>query len=97
MQTVVNNKYITILESLNYNVNEAVNEFLLLKIYNKISEYKNELIYFSEKYKKSFKNFEIYINSIEKSEDIDEYNDYLAWKFSFDSLNYYENQLKTIK
>jgi len=97
MQTVVSNKYIPILESLNYNVDDAVNEFLLLKIYNKISEYKNELIYYSEKYKKNFKEFEKYINSIENSEDVDMYNDYLAWKFSFDSLNYFENQLKTIK
>lgn len=97
MQTVVNNKYIPVLESLNYNVNEAVSEFLLLKIHNKISEYKNELLYYSEKYKKSFTKFEEYINSIENSENIDEYNDYLAWKFSFDSLDYYENQLKTIK
>ncbi|MEN8120113.1 MAG: hypothetical protein ABFS35_07190 [Bacteroidota bacterium] len=97
MQTVVNNKYIPVLESLNYNVNEAVSEFLLLKIHNKVSEYKNELLYYSEKYKKSFTKFEEYINSIENSENIDEYNDYLAWKFSFDSLDYYENQLKTIK
>jgi len=97
MQTIVNNKFIPALEALNYNLNDAINEFLILKIHNKISEYKNEIIFYSNKYKKDLKEFEEYINSIENSENIDEYNDYLAWKFSFESLNYYENQLKRIK
>lgn len=96
MQTIVNNKLIPVLESLNYSVNDAISEFLLLKIHNKISEYKNEIYFHTKKYRKSFSEFEKYINSIENSENLVEYNDYLAWKFADDSLNYYENQLKSI-
>ncbi len=96
MQTTINNNFYPILKSLNYNVNGAVNEFLLLKIHNKISEFKSEINYYSHKYNKTFKNFENYINNISNSENIEEYDDYLSWKFSFDSLNYYKNQLKKI-
>ena len=97
MQTLINNKFIPVLESLNYTVNDAVNEFLLLRIHNKISEFKNEIFFYSKRYKKEFIQFEIYINSVKNSEDLAEYNDYLSWKFSYDSLNYYKNQLKNIK
>lgn len=97
MQTLVKDKFIPALESLNYNVNEAVNEFLLLKIFSKISEYKNEVLYFSKKYKKDFMKFENQINNTENTENISEYDDYLAWKFSKDSLNYYKQQLEAIR
>ncbi len=97
MQTLVKDKFIPALESLNYNVNEAVNEFLLLKIFSKISEYKSEVSYFSKKYKQDFMKFENQINSTENAENITEYDDYLAWKFSQDSLNYYKQQLETIR
>ena len=96
MQAIVNNKLIPVLESLNYSVDDAVNEFLFLKVHNKISEYKNEIGFYVNKYDKNFFEFEEYINSIENSENIDEYNDYLAWKFADDSLNYYKSQLENL-
>ena len=97
MQITINNKYISVLESINYSADDVIKEFLMLKLHNKIAEYKSEIKYYSNKFQQSFEKFETYINSIENSEDIDEYNDYLAWKFSYDSLNYYKNQLTMIK
>jgi hypothetical protein len=97
MQTLIDNKYIPALEALNYNINDAISEFILLKIHNKISEFKNEIDFYSNKYNSSFTDFEKYINNIQDSESMDEYNDYLSWKFSTESLGYYENQLKSIK
>ena len=97
MQITINEKYISVLESINYSADDVIKEFLLLKLQNKIAEYKSEIKFYSNKFQQSFKKFEIYINSIENSENIEEYNDYLAWKFSYDSLNYYTDQLTMIK
>jgi hypothetical protein len=97
MQTLIDNKYIPALEALNYNINDAISEFVLLKIHNKISEFKNEIAFYSKKYNSRFDDFEKYINEMQDSENMGEYNDYLAWKFSRESLGYYENQLKNIK
>ncbi len=41
MQAIVNNKLIPVLETLNYSLDDAVSEFIFLKVHNKISEYKN--------------------------------------------------------
>ncbi len=97
MEALVNNKLIPVLESLNYSINEAVREFVFLKIHNKISGYKNEMSFYTKKFNKTFSEFEEYINGVDESENIDEYNDYLAWKFANDSLNYYKHQLEEIK
>jgi len=90
MEALVNNKLLPVLELLNYSINDAVNEFVFLKIHNKISEYKNEMSFYNKKLGKTFSEFEEYINGVDESENIDEYNDYLAWKFANDSLNYYK-------
>jgi len=96
MQTIINDKYIPVLKSLNYNINDVLEEFLLLKVNNKISEYRSKKEFYRNKYKSNFKEFEKQINNRLESEKNDEYNDYLAWKFAIESLNYFQNQIQTI-
>ena len=97
MEVSIKHQFLQVLDALNYNINDAVHEFLHFKIVRKISEFKSENLFYSNKYEMNFNDFEKSIEELENEENINAYDDYLAWKFAQDSLDYYENQLKKIK
>lgn len=65
---------------------KATEEIGILLLLDKLAEYKNECLYFYNKYKKDFSTFEKEFNQINGSFELE--NDYLAWKFAEDSKNH---------
>ena len=93
----LNKKYASTLKALNYNIEDAINEFLLLKLSGKIAEFTEDCSFYEKKYKTIFKAFEKKINNKSNDENFEEYDDYLAWKFAEESKRYYQNNLDRLK
>ena len=52
-QLSLNPEHIQGLQALNYNIQEALNEFLLLKLSSKISEFNQECMFYKKRYNRS--------------------------------------------
>ncbi|MBI4649527.1 MAG: hypothetical protein HY738_23735 [Bacteroidia bacterium] len=93
----INTKFLDGLYALNYNVQDALGEFLLLKLSAKIAEFNQECHFFEKKYNCNFQDFGKKINDRINEENFEEYDDYLAWKFAEESRTHYVNNLSSIK
>ena len=85
------------LQAINYNIHDALSEFLLLKLSAKIAQFNQECLFYEKKYNCNFQDFEKKINNRANEENFEEYDDYLAWKFSAESKEHYTNKLSAIK
>lgn len=92
----MNEKYASALKSINYKMEEALDEFLILKFSASIAEYTDECKFFEAKYRVDFKSFEDRIQNRVDEEDFEEYDDYMAWKFAEEGRQYYQEQLNEI-
>ncbi len=93
----INDKYVSVLQAINYKTEDALNEFLQLKLNGKIAEYKDDCEFYRKKYNMLFHEFEDLIESRCNEEDITQWNDYLAWKFAEESKQFYYKELDIIK
>lgn len=65
---------------------KAIENIGILLLLDRLSEYKNECLYFSKKYKKDFHAFEK--DFFQSGGNFELENDYLAWKFAEESKGY---------
>jgi len=91
----IDNKIQLVLNNINYRTEEALNEFLLLKLSGKIAEFAADCEFYENKYKCALIAFEKQIEMQDNENDV-QYHDFLAWKFAMESRNFYQNQLSSI-
>jgi len=90
-----NNNYKEVLDTINIDYDDAVHEYLLLTLHGKIADLLSECELFEKKYKTTFLQFEKQIENL-NSENFNQYNDFLAWKFTNEGLHFYQLQLDKI-
>lgn len=77
---------------LNTSKDATVKEALWLKLLQKIAEIKTELDFFEKKYKMTFKQFSR--DFMRKKADFERESNWLAWKYAYESLIYWNKVLK---
>jgi hypothetical protein len=93
---VVHEKYVSGLKLLNLTVDEALKDFLILNLSEKIAGFKSESSFFEKKYQTDIQSFQKRIQKKINAEDFDEDDDYLAWKFAEESKTYLQKKLEDI-
>ena len=84
------------LKDLGYTEQIALKEFALLNASQKKAEFEQENQYFESKYKSSFSEFEHNIKSA-NDEIFEHEDDYLAWKFVFDGIGYWQSRVAQLR
>ena len=98
METLeIENKVLNGLKVMNHTAEEALKEFLLLNLSEKISEFKNECEFYESKYEMAFKAFEHYLKEKINDENFEEEDDYMAWKYAEESKLFLQEKLDEIK
>jgi len=85
------------LSAINYTTEEAVKEFVILNLSDKIAKFKSECAFYSNKHCMNFSKFEKKIENRTNEENFEEYNDYMAWKFAEEQKECLSKQLEVIK
>jgi hypothetical protein len=85
-----------ILEGFGYSEEEALREFALLHASQKYAEFALEDEFFQKKYGMTFSEFERNISSSDE-ERFEMEDDYLAWKFAYEGMEYCKKQLESLK
>lgn len=80
------------LTALNSTPENALKEFIILNLSDKISKFKSEVELYEKKYKMDFNAFEKIIETRSNEENFEEYDDYMAWKFAREQIVYLSNQ-----
>lgn len=93
----IEGKYKSGLQILNTDVESAIQDFLILNLSEKISEFTSECEIFKYKYKMNFNAYEQYLNKKADEENFKEEEYYLSWKFAHDNLKILKNKLDEIK
>jgi len=99
MQTITNeidSNIFNIMKSMNLTPNMIINEYLILNISNKISQYSSECKFYENKYNINFTEFEKIVNNKNKKENFEEWDDYLIWTWATQNLEFYKNNLKSL-
>jgi single-stranded DNA-specific DHH superfamily exonuclease len=96
METLLEEKVKPILKDLNIgSIEEIIKDYLLTEILYKISQFKEEIEFFEQKYKKSFEELKKeYENS---EEDFQIYDDLMAWEFAIEGFKYWNKRLEELK
>jgi len=89
-------KYTSALKAMNYTVEQALRDFLILHLSEKISAFKSECEAFERKYNMNFQLFEHNLAEKINEEDFAEEDDYMAWKFAEESSKFLQNKLAEI-
>ena len=84
-----------IFNHLNLSKDKVLDEIALLSAHQKISEFELETEYFRNKYNKSFESFSSKIEESNTTYEIE--NDWLAWKFAKEGIDYWKSLLDEIK
>lgn len=69
---------------------------LYLSCLAKISEYKSDVQRFEKKYGLSFDFFKKQIDSKTNQECFEEEDDYMAWQYAYDALQYWEKKVQEL-
>ena len=85
------------LKALNSTPDEAVKEFVLMHLSERISMFANESKFFEHKYGLNFFDFEKKILSRKDEENFNEYDDYMAWKFADEQISLLTKKLEAVK
>lgn len=87
-----------ILKDLNYSSSEeAARELILLKGYSKIAEYREQVKIFEKKYGMEFEQFQNQLESKKETENFEEEEDLMAWKFARDALHHWKKQITELE
>lgn len=87
-----------VLEALDYSSTEDVAlDMILLEAKAKISEFREEVKRFRERYDMKFDEFREKLESKQEQEDFEEEDDYMAWKFARESLQYWEERVDLLE
>ncbi|MBM4175270.1 MAG: hypothetical protein FJ213_03730 [Ignavibacteria bacterium] len=78
-------------------IEDAAKKHAWLIISGKVAKYDAECNFFETKYKCDFITFEKNINSRVNEEDINEEDDLLDWRFAFEQLTKYREQIALIQ
>lgn len=97
MKIDIDTKTLKTLDKMNISPEEAVTDFLLLNLSEKIARFKEEADFYKTKYNMDFKSFENEINNQIGSENFEKDDDLMAWKFAEESREYYQTLLNEIK
>ena len=93
LQTEMDQKYLSALKILNYDVRHALEDFLILNISGKLIAFKDECDAFKKKYGLNFASFEKKLNKKINKENFQEEDDYMAWKFAEESRQFLQTKL----
>lgn len=87
-----------VLDELNYSSSEDVAlEYILLQAKSKIAEYEEEVQSFRKKYNMSFDEFQQKLETTKEDENFDEEEDFMAWKFAKEAIDYWQEQIETLE
>lgn len=87
-----------VLEALDYsNTEDVALDHVLLEAKAKCSEYREEVKRFREMYGVTFHEFKDQVESTENQEDFEEEEDFMAWKFAMESLEYWEERVDLLE
>lgn len=89
----IDQKYTSALKAMNYTVEQALRDFLILHLSERISTFKSECEAFEQKYGMNFQLFERKLAQKINEEDFSEEDDYMAWKFAEESRIFLQNKL----
>ena len=89
----IDQKYTSALKAMNYTVEQALRDFLILQLSGRIVAFKSECEAFERKYDMNFQTFERKLVQKINEEDFVEEDDYMAWKFAEDSRLFLQKQL----
>jgi hypothetical protein len=96
MTQQIDDKLLDDLLALNYNIEDALGEFLLLNLSLKISEFKSNCYLYRKKYSIDFRSSKEKIENRTEEENFIEYDDYMEWKFSEEQKECLENKLENV-
>lgn len=88
MNNALRNK---IFNHLNLSKDKVLDEIALLSAHQKVSELEMETEYFRNKYKESYESFNSKIEEMQATYEIE--NDWLAWKFAKEGIEYWKSLL----
>jgi hypothetical protein len=89
----IDQKYTAALKAMNYTVEQALRDFLILQLSGRIAAFKSECEAFERKYGMNFQTFERKLARKVNAEDFAEEDDYMAWKFAQESRLFLQKQL----
>lgn len=89
-------KYTSALKAMNYTVEQALQDFLIMRLSERISAFKSECEAFERKYSMNFQLFERKLSQKINEEDFAEEDDYMVWKFAEESRIVLQNKLADI-
>ena len=89
----IDQKYTAALKAMNYTVEQALRDFLILQLSGRIAVFKSECEAFERKYGMNFQAFERAVAQKVNAEDFAQEDDYMAWKFAQESRLFLQNQL----
>lgn len=81
-----------VFSSLKISKDQLLNEVSVLLVKQQLSEYLMEIEYLENKYNKNFEKFDQDFKNQKASYEME--NDWMKWKFAFESRNYWQNILK---
>ncbi|MBI1927387.1 hypothetical protein HYR99_24505 [Candidatus Poribacteria bacterium] len=87
----INQKYTAALKAMNYTVEQALRDFLILQLSGRIA-FKSECEALERKYGMNFQAFERTLAQKVNAEDFAEEDDYMAWKFAEESRLFLQEQ-----
>lgn len=92
----IDQKYTSALKAMNYTVEQALRDFLILHLSERSSAFKSECEAFERKYDMNFQLFEHKLSQKINEEDFAEEDDYMAWKFAEESTKFLQKNLEEI-
>ncbi len=87
-----------VLDALNYsNTDEVALNTVRLEARSNISQYRDEVEQFKDKYDMGFEEFKETLESKINEEDFEEEEDLMEWKFAKDFLTYWKDRLESLE
>ena len=78
-------------------VEDFAKDQVKMLLMSKIEEYRIKETAFQKKYKKKFRDFELQLKKMKNQEDFEMEDDYLEWRFCYESLLMYRKELKELE
>lgn len=89
--------YAEALEALNYTPEQALKDFLILTLSERITNFQMECEFYHAKYGMTFSQFSARNQKQINQESFREEDDFMAWKFAEESLDFLQTKLAGIK
>jgi hypothetical protein len=97
MQTVaIQDHYADALQRMNYSVDDALRQFLLLNISTKLAVAEQEIALFCKKYGMEFSEFQQRLESRINTEVFEESDDAMAWEYATETVRSLRTQMATL-